>query len=448
MSPPPRLTVRHHEARITLNPVTQGIQGEVMLELAPWHGDMTPGGGAPWHLDVGALTIDRAQCDALHGPHAGQRVEVEHHRVGTQLLVAWPDACGATGSQLDQRAHAPRLRLTYHGQPRHGLIFVTEHQQAYTAFSTSQWLPTQDSPDVRATLDLTLMLPRDWMVTMVGEPVGAVEPGDDQQTVRYRLTTPMPSYLYGFAAGRLREVVERPVAGSPGPVLQHLGPHSLSESDLGQIFADTRRMIRFFEDRAGVRYPFGRYSQVLLNHGAAQEAAGLAFMSEGYGRRVLGDRTRNWLAAHELAHQWWGNGLTNRAWTQFWLNEGIASFMTAACLEHLHGRQAYDQLMGAIQAKVASLKTTGADKPLNFPDWNRPTAADRSVVYDKGALFVHELRVLMGDEAFWRGMRSYTQTNWGRSVGSSDFQQAMQAASAVDLNPMFNAWVYGAHNPP
>src|SRR3954452_24503462 len=100
-------------------------------------------------------------------------------------------------------------------------------------------------------------------------------------------------------------------------------------------------MLDFCESRARVKYPYKEYTQVLAAGGPQQEMAGFTVMNDEYGRGVLENEREDWLAAHELSHQWWGNMVTNQDWKHFWLNEGMASFMVAAYKEHRFGREEY-----------------------------------------------------------------------------------------------------------
>ena len=88
------------------------------------------------------------------------------------------------------------------------------------------------------------------------------------------------------------------------------------------------------------------------------------------------------------------------------------------------------------------MRNAGKDRSLVFPDWNRPTADDRTLVYDKGAYVVHLLREELGEQVFWKGMRQYTQKYFGKSVVTSDFQREMERASKKDLKDFFDKWVY------
>ena len=145
---------------------------------------------------------------------------------------------------------------------------------------------------------------------------------------------------------------------------------------------------------------------------------------------------------HEAAHQWWGNMVTCHAWTEFWLNEGFATFMAAAYREQRFGRDVYVKDVASMKARYEQVRERGNDRPLVFSSWDRPTADDRTLVYQKGAYVLHELRELVGDAAFWAGIRRYTTEHFGKSVTTADFQTAMEQASGMDLRAFFDRWVY------
>lgn len=373
-------------------------------------------------LQAGALAMDRV--------HMGG-ADLDYERDGAQLRIHLPAGAAATGGTRT-------LTLHYRGQGSGGLRFDPDTPQLATAFSTSQWMPSLDDPAVRATFHLRLLLP-DGLVSMGnGRRAEARETRVGKRVDEWRLDTPMPSYLYGFAAGRFTRAESQ--AGATR--LTFLGPADLfDEAALQHIFQDTADQLAFFAERAGVPYELPVYGQVLLLGPAAQEMAGFSAMGARYGTRVLADPQAIWLGAHEAAHQWWGNGLTNRSWRHFWLNEGIASFMTAAYLEHCFGRAVYDAQIAAAQTKYEALRAQGLDKSLVFPAWDHPSAADRSLVYDKGTLVLHELRKLLGDERFWRGLKHYTRKHWGQSVETADFRRAMEEGSGAELSEFFRQWV-------
>ena len=165
--------------------------------------------------------------------------------------------------------------------------------------------------------------------------------------------------------------------------------------------------------------------------------AGLSIVSEEYGRAVLKDSMAIGLLAHEFAHQWWGNMVTCHSFTEFWLNEGFATFMAAAYREYRFGRATYLADIAAMRVRLDQVIARGNDRSLVFPAWDRPTADDRTVVYQKGALALHQLRERVGDDNFWKAIRLYTRRHVGQSVTTEALRLAFEEASGVDLREFF-----------
>ena len=405
--------VGHYGVELSLDLAAGTITGKERVDLAISQPTVS------LVFDSGALIVDSIRSSGAALPFA-QRAR--------RLIVTLP-----TESRAGERR---TLDITYHGAPRTGLTLSAGGAQAYTAFSTSQWMVAVDSPSDRATLELEVGVPAGWRAAGSGREVGRSARAG-VTTYRWRQDREVSSFLFGFVAGKFNEASYR-----HGPVaLNYLGG-PFSSDELRRIFRDTPAMMTFFEERAGLPYPGRSYTQALVAISGGQELAGLSHMSEAYGRAVLADATANSLVAHELAHQWWGDLVTNRDWTHFWLNEGFATFMAAAYKERARGRDAYLADVAGWSGRVEKLRAAGADKPLVFPEWNRPTTDDRAVVYQKGALTLHELRELLGDAAFWTAVRAYTKTHAGGPVTTPDLQRAFETSSGRDLRTFFDERVY------
>ena len=409
--------VRHYAVTLDLAVAEGTITGTERIEL------IVDQPTSSLVFDSGTLTIDSVRVGTASGGPA-----TSFRQAAQRLIVTLPVPARAG----DQR----RLDITYHGTPRTGLALLAGGGQAYTTFSTSQWMPAVDAPADRATLDLEVSMPAGWRAAGSGREVEQ-RTRDNRTTYRWRHERETSSFLYGFVAGTFAEAT-----GKRGNVsLRYLGS-AFSAGELQQIFRETPDMLAFFEERAGVPYPGDSYTQALVAMSGGQELSGLSHMSEAYGRAVLADATATGLIAHELAHQWWGDLVTNRDWTHFWLNEGFATFMAAAYKERARGHDAYLADVEGWRKRVERLRASGTDRPLVFPDWNRPTADDRAVVYQKGALVLHELRELLGDQPFWTAIRAYTREYAGHDVTSPGMQRAFETSSGRNLTAFFAEWVY------
>lgn len=408
--------VTHYEARIEPDMATKSVRGRLLIEFNSLINNL-----AEIRLNAGALKIDsvRDGKSLLKFESKGSLLHVNLTRP----------------AKLNEKR---RIEIEYHGTPGHGINFFPEQQQIYTLFSTSQWMPCVDSPKDKATFRLNLILPKDFKATANGRFVQQSALPDNKISSRWEQKNAVPTYIFGFAAGNFREVGQR-----HGDIqFRFMASPQFSESELRQIFRDTADMFDFYESKAGVKYSDKTYTQVLAAGRVEQEMSSFTAMREDYGRGVLKNEKDIWLGAHELAHQWWGNMVTNRNWNHFWLNEGMASFMVAAFKEHRFGREEYSDEIGKMRVRYERVRDAGKDKSLVFPDWNSPSREDRSLVYNKGGYVLHLLREEMGEQAFWKGLKEYTQKNWGKSVTTTDFQQAMQTASNKDLNGFFNKWVF------
>lgn len=329
------------------------------------------------------------------------------------------------------------LEVRYHGAPRRGIRFFPDRQQVYTIFSTSQWMVCVDDPADRATLTMKLILPASLTAVANGELVSQRSLPDNKRVSEWRQKNPIPSYIFGFAVGPFRVVKQN----HRNVELQYFATN-YSDTEVRRIFRDTPGMLDFFEDRAGVKYADKTYTQVLAAGGVEQEMSSFTALKEVYGKQLLDNEQDLWLAAHEFAHQWWGNMVTCRDWNHFWLNEGIATFIAAAYLEHRFGRAAYMREIETYRANYEKVREAGKDKSLVFPDWLNPTREDRTLVYDKGAYVLHLLREEMGETNFWKGLRIFTRRHFGKSVVTTDFVAAMEEAHAKSLKDFFAKWVY------
>ena len=202
-------------------------------------------------------------------------------------------------------------------------------------------------------------------------------------------------------------------------------------------------MTDFLAGKAGVGLPVAEYSQLLVAGDEAQEAATYSVLGADAVPVAPGDPGEDWAIVHELAHQWWGNLVTCATLKDFWLNEGITTFMTAAWKQHRYGTAAYKAELEVARTRLAAAAAQGFDKPLAWSDRYPSLEVRRAVQYSKGALFMAELRTRLGERAFWSGLRRYTRTHAGGTVTSINLQRAMEAARGRDLRQLFERWVYG-----
>jgi aminopeptidase N len=353
-------------------------------------------------LDANALQISAASMD---GDAMPWRTE------GRSLVLVFPHAV--------QPGTAMTLRFNYAGKPARGLEW--EDNGFYTSYFTCDWmLCALDRPGDAFTFHVDLRL---------------TESG--WREFRAERARAYPAHVQGFAAGRWNVVRQ-----SRGGTQFVFASGHASEADLSAMFADTPAMQAFFTRRAGVPFPHAVFTQLLVRGAAAQEGAGFAILGDDVVRPVLTDPHEDWAAAHELAHSYWGNLISPKDWAHFWLSEGLTTFMVAAWKQQRWGESDYQSEIALATERWTRARDAGWDRPLAFTGTYPDLRTRRAIQYSKGMLFFVELRRVLGEEAFWRGIATYTRAHAGRTVESADMQHAMEQASGRDLAALFGGWVY------
>lgn len=349
---------------------------------------------------------------------AAPTLQIESARIDGLALTPRADAQGWL-IKLPEKVSGS-LEITYRAAPASGLIFGTDH--VYAAYGACQWLPCVGSELARVSVAIQFELPDGFKSVASDQPP----------------SKPYPLYTLGFAAGRFHEVKEKVGTTS----LRYLGIEDDAVA-LRARFAPTAAMLAFFESRAGTALPQAEYTQVLVPGSAAQEATAHALIGKRMLDPILEDPQEDWVIAHELAHQWWGNAITCAEWRDFWLNEGLTTFMTAAWKQHRWGEAAYQRELALAQTRLQRAIDKGWDQPLSWPGDYPDLSTRRAIHYSKGALFFDALRREMGEDKFWSGLQRYTRENLGHRVKAADLKAAMAKEKGAEpgLSALFRAWV-------
>ncbi|GAA4773801.1 M1 family aminopeptidase [Stakelama sediminis] len=402
------------------------------VTLAPDAADKSVHGRETIHLRVDSPNLKKLifSANALHIHHSmlnNSPVEFSSDSNGLSFLPR----------SLLHKGETVRLSFDFDGTPKRGIHAIPGG--LYSSYFACDWMVClQNSPGDKALLRLDLVIPAGLQSLGPGKRVGRKTLPDGRVSVRWQTRRPYSPYLYGFAFGSF--VQQNASKGNGREVyLDATGGHA----DLKKLFAQTPAIVSFLSRKAGVSLPAGNYSQLLVPGYEAQEATTYSLIGEKALARDLTHPDEQWIIVHELSHQWWGNLVTCATWRDLWLNEGFATFMTAAWKEHRYGKAAYEAELDVARSRLAKARAAGFDKPLSWGGAYPSIGIRRAVQYSKGALFLDHLRQLMGDNAFWRGIRHYTRDHAGGTVTSADFQNAMQHATKRDLSVAFNQWVYG-----
>ena len=403
--------VFRYDLELTPNLQAKTVTGTETIEFSSLTNDLTT-----IVFSGNALTIDSLTLD---------RKPVEVATAGNVLSLKLPNSM--------HRGKTATLKVIYHGSPKQGVTFTPT--SVVTSYAACDWMVcSENTPGDKAIFDLKLHVPAGMTSVASGDEIGSAKDKDGGEIHHWRTAMPYSTYLYDFAVGTFAATTSR----QDDAKLVYMSDVA-SVPEMQVDFQETGLMVKFLSEKAGMGLPAKSYTQLLVAGGEAQEAATYS---------ILGADNINpkddWAIIHELAHQWWGNSITCATWKDFWLNEGFATYMTAAWKQQQHGQAGYDQEMTVARTRYDKLTAKGLDKPLAFPGDYK----GRQVIqYSKGALFLDHLRTLLGDEMFWAGIRSYTREHAGGTVTSIDFERSMEKASGQDLSKVFREWVFGTEFP-
>jgi aminopeptidase N len=351
------------------------------------------------------------------------------------------------------RGDAAEISIAYAGRPQKGLWFARERAGVATQVFTQGecedarwWFPCVDRPSERATSEIRVTMPKSWIAVAAGERIDRVE-SDDRATEHWRMNTPHPAYLTTLVAGEL--VVK---SGTfDGVPLVYLAPEPDAQW-IDASFADTADVLAYFSEITGKRYPYAKYSQACVDNfpfgGMENISATTLTDSALEDERGARDSPMTGLVAHEAAHQWFGDLLTCNDWSHIWLNEGFATYLGALYTEHHRGVDEMRIALRDMQEAYVANDVGAKRRPMVYDVYRDPMDLFFSGhTYQGGAVRLHLLRFVLGDAAFFRGLKIYVGRNAGRGVVTADLRRAMEEATHGDLGWFFDGWFAAAGFP-
>jgi aminopeptidase N len=370
--------------------------------------------------------------------------------------LRWQRADGTLGVELAAplaKGSFEEITVAYHGHPERGLWFTDERDGTpHEVFTQGEcqdaraWFPCFDEPFERATSEVRVTMPRAWKSLAAGELVDHAEHGE-RATDTWRMTFPHPSYLETLVAGDLLVDTD---AWDGIPLVYAADPRF--DLSLRPAFAETGAILEYFSDVTGVRYPYAKYSQVCVDNFpfGGMENISATTMTDTMlpDDRFLGDMHTYGLVAHEAAHQWFGDYATCRDWSQAWLNEGFATYFGALYTEKSRGVEEFRREMRGNRASYLSRNKGKNERPIVYGTAREPFELFFSGhVYQGGAVCLNYLRTVLGDDAFFRGVRRYLTDHRNQSVVTDDLRAAMESALGTDLRWFFDQWLFTAGVP-
>jgi aminopeptidase N len=418
----------HYVFRLTLSDDTDEIVGETTAELR-----FTRGGVAEASLDLASaangkgMTVSDVTAD-------GKSLAFTHEK----NRLRWP---------LDPPPKENERRtfiVKYRGVPAAGLRIGPNKYKERTFFSHNwpdkarQWLPVIDHPYDKATSEFIVTAPAKYQVVANGLLQEVDDLADGKRRTHWKQSVPIAAWLNALGVARFAVKHTGPVKGVPLQVWVY--PQD-RDAGIPALEAPARKAIEFFSEAVGP-YPYEKLANVqAAGLGGGMELASSIFYGESsiYGGRVPA------LVAHEIAHQWFGDSVTEKDWDDVWLSEGFATYFALLYAEHYDGREAFVRGLKQSRDTVLRFDRQGESRSPrlailhdNLTDTNRIL---NQLVYQKGGWTLHMLRGQVGTDPFWAGIRDYYKRFRDGNATTDDLRQVMEKQSGQDLAWFFKQWL-------
>ncbi|HYF40359.1 MAG TPA: M1 family metallopeptidase [Gemmatimonadales bacterium] len=330
-------------------------------------------------------------------------------------------------------------RVRYRGYVRDGLIIGRNQYGARTIFADNWpdrahlWLPSQDHPSDKATVAFHVQAPLGQQVIANGVLEKVDTLAYDNLVWHYRVDRPIPVYTMVVGIGQLART-ELPSAACRVrcvPLTVWTYPEDSAYAAAGP-FRRAGQMLDYFSSLIGP-FPYASLAHVesSTRFGGMENSTAIFYDEKLYAKKSLNEA----LVAHETAHQWFGNAVTEADWHHLWLSEGFATYLSALWRAHADGDTAFARTMREAAADIFSSKNSG--RPVLDSAATDLLGLLNTNNYQKGAWVLHQLRGLVGDSAFFAGLRNFYSTYRDSTALSADFARIMSAAAGENLEWYF-----------
>ena len=308
------------------------------------------------------------------------------------------------------------------------------------------WFPCFDHPNDFATSEMIATVEKPLSVISNGRLVEVKENADGTRTFNWKMDQPHATYLVSIIVGEYTAVTSD-YAGIP--IVTNVYPTEVEEGKV--TAARLPEMVKFFSEKTGVKYPYAKYAQtVARDFGGGMENISATTQTDNmiHDARTELDSTQDGLQSHELAHQWFGNLVTCRHWSDLWLNESFATYFQAMWDEHHLGTDdfLYLDVKGNQEAYHAAW-ARGERRPIVTRNYANPDAVFDTYAYPRGGAVLHMLRNVLGEDNWWRAINHYLKKYANQPVETEQFRIAIEEATGQPVDWFFDEWLYKMGHP-
>jgi len=430
------IDVKHYVFNLSLSDADNEITGTTLVTIS-----FKEAGMKNFRLDFINKTTARQNRGMVVDAVTSSNLAVNYTHQNDELIINLP-----APSTLNQTLI---FTIQYHGIPFDGLRIGATKLGDRSFFNENwpnrgrHWLPIVDHPHDKATSEFIVKAPSHYKVVSNGLLMEESELGNSTRLTHWKQSVPVSSWLFvlGVADFAVKYVDE-----FRGKSIQTWVYAKNKEAGFYDFDEPTKKVLEFYSNYVGP-YAYEKLANIQTpSVNGGMETSSAIFYGEDLVTGKRDDRTRN-VVIHEIAHQWFGNAITETTWDDAWLSEGFATFFTLLFIENEYGKEEYNK--GIIKARK-----TVYDLSVKLPAFSivsERTAEKEQVTsgltYQKGAWVLHMLRNLMGEKNFKKGIQNYYAKYFNANTSTDGFRIEMEKVSGKDLKLFFKQWLYQPINP-
>jgi aminopeptidase N len=415
----PSVDVLHYDISLELNDTSDSFVGTTRIKIRIRHENISK----MW-LDFTDMVVDKFLIQGIEKPFVYRETRLSFDLDRTYA-----------------RDEIATVEVQYHGRPQNGGMLIGNNAHGRRVFFTDSWpdlahhwFPSIDHPSDKAAVDVTVIAPEKYDVVSNGRMVKTLSMPDGRKLTHWSESRPIPTYSVAIGVAEFSITHEK--TASDTPIALYSYPQDVQAA--AQKFSRSSLALKYFESVVG-SYPYEKLAQVegTIREGAMENASAIFYSEPSF----KGSPIPEFPVPHEIAHQWFGNSVTEADWDHLWLSEGFATYFDALFYEHLEGSESLKRIMASYARKL-DMYASGRSECIIDPGQTDPMKKLSPINYEKGAWILHMLRGMLGDVKFFEGIRRYYRLHADGNALSEDFQKEMESAGGIELTAFFKQWLY------
>jgi aminopeptidase N len=423
----PTIDVQHYRFAIQLNDANDTIKGQAKVRIR-------------FLKDVNSFQLNLVKTN-----RQGKGMLVSGVTEGDKNVAFKQDSDVVNISAAAKSNSIHSYTLIYQGIPADGLIISKNEFGHRTFFGDNwanrahNWLPCADYPADKAQVDFIVTAPDHYQVVSNGLKIEETELPGHLKLTHWKETAQLPTKV--MVIGVAEFAIDHTGDVGDIPVYTYVFPESREQGF--KSYAVAKEILPFYIKKFGA-YPFEKLANVQSKtiYGGMENASAIFYFENSVKTKDIEE-----LMAHEIAHQWFGDAVTEKDFSNLWLSEGFATYMTNAYLENKYGADTLKKRMALDRNMVLRFEKRRYTPVVDTTHTTDLTTLLNTNPYKKGSWALHMLRRKLGDDAFWKGIRNYYSKYNGANANTGDLRDVMEQASGKNLQQFFKQWLLTPGHP-